>query len=76
MTTHPGPAQARVGDWIEARGLPGRPSRRGEIVELLGAPGHEHYRIRWDERHESIVYPADGVIVVSKRRRRRTTQQR
>ena len=52
-----------VGDSIEARGLHGHPSRRGEIVELLGSAEHRHYRVRWDEKHESIVYPADGVIV-------------
>ena len=55
----------RVGDWIEARGLHGQPSRRGEIVELLGSAGHEHYRVRWDEKHESIVYPTDGVIITT-----------
>jgi hypothetical protein len=54
---------ARVGDRIEARGLHRRPARRGEIVELLGSAGHEHYRVRWDERHESIVYPTEGVII-------------
>jgi hypothetical protein len=56
-------SMARVGDWIEARGLHGRPARRGEIVELLGSAGHEHYRVRWDEQHESIVYPTEGVII-------------
>jgi hypothetical protein len=55
---------ARVGDWLEARGIHGGPSRRGEITEILGRPGHEHFRVRWDEQHESIVYPADGVSVV------------
>lgn len=65
-------SKPRAGDWIEAHGLPGRPSRRGEIVELLGRPGHQHYRVRWDEQHESIVYPADGVIVVPRRGNRRT----
>ena len=59
--------KVRVGDWIEARGLHGHPSRRGEIVELLGSADHEHYRVRWDEKHESIVYPADGVIITSGR---------
>ena len=54
---------ARVGDRIEARGLHGQPSRRGEIVELLGTAGHEHYRVRWDDQHESIAYPTDGVII-------------
>lgn len=58
---------ARVGDMIEARGLHGAPSRRGKIVELLGSAGHRHYRVRWDEQHESIVYPADGVMVKPRR---------
>jgi hypothetical protein len=64
MTTKDRSFEAQVGDFLEARGIHGEPPRRGEIVELLGGPGHEHYRVRWDERHESIVYPADGVSVV------------
>ena len=56
-------AGAGVGDWIEPHGVHGQASRRGEIIEVLGREGHEHYRVRWDEQHESIVYPADGVIV-------------
>ena len=52
-----------MGDLVDARGIPGRPTRRGEIVELLGESGHEHYRVRWDESHESILYPADGVTI-------------
>jgi len=55
--------EPRVGDWIETRGVHGQSPRRGEIVELLGRPGHQHYRVRWDEQHESILYPTDGVIV-------------
>jgi Domain of unknown function (DUF1918) len=56
---------ARVGDMIETRGLRGRPPRQGEIVELLGDAERPHYRVRWDQEHESIVYPADGVIVIA-----------
>ena len=56
--------RARPGDWLEAHGIPGYPSRRGQIVEVLGRPGHERFRVRWDEQHESICYPADGVIVI------------
>jgi uncharacterized protein DUF1918 len=59
------PDAARVGDLIETRGLRGRPPRQGEIVELLGAAERPHYRVRWDREHESIVYPADGVIVTA-----------
>jgi hypothetical protein len=72
MTTEPTRrSPAHVGDWIEARGIYGQPPRRGEIVELLGHDRHERYRVRWDERHESIVYPADGVVIIPRRRRAR-----
>jgi len=54
----------KVGDWIETRGLHGQPARRGEILEVIGKDQHLRYRVRWDEKHESIVYPADGVMVV------------
>ena len=63
-------SKVRVGDWIEARGLHGQPSRRGEIIELLGQAEHEHYRVRWDEKHESIVYPADGVVITPRSKQR------
>jgi len=57
-------AGPQAGDCIEARGVHGQAPRRGEILEVLGREGHQHYRVRWDEQHESIVYPADGVIVI------------
>ena len=63
MATSSGKRNAAAGDWVEARGLPGQSSRRGEILEVMGQGDHEHYRVRWDERHESILYPSDGVIV-------------
>ena len=59
----PPAGKARVGDWVETHGLPGKPSRRGQIVELLGSAEHERFLVRWDERHESIVYPGAGVLV-------------
>jgi hypothetical protein len=64
MTTAKSPHEAQVGDWIEERGLHSGPSRRGQIVELLGREGHEHYHVRWDEQHESIVYPTEGVLII------------
>jgi hypothetical protein len=64
MNPNPSRIDAHAGDWLEAHGIPGKPPRRGEILEVLGRPGHERYRVRWDEKHESIVYPADGVSVV------------
>lgn len=55
---------ATAGDWIEVNVIGGGPSRRGQIVEVLGAPGHEHYRVRWDEEHESLHFPAQGTRVL------------
>jgi hypothetical protein len=69
MSTKNTPGAARVGDWLETRGIHGEPARRGQIVEILGEPGHEHYKVHWNEQHESIVYPADGVEVIHKKSR-------
>jgi hypothetical protein len=44
--------------------VPGQAPRRGQIVEVLGGPGHVHYRVRWDEHHESIFYPSEGTSVL------------
>ena len=54
----------RVGDWLEVAGVAGSPPRRGEIREILGVPGHTPFRVRWDEGHESLVYPADHEAIV------------
>jgi len=58
------PPATQVGDWVQARGIHGETAREGEIVEVIGRAGHEHYRVRWDEQHESILFPSDGVRVV------------
>jgi hypothetical protein len=65
---------AQPGDWLEAHDIHGGAGRVGQVVEVVGAPGHERYRVRWDEGHESIVYPADGVRVVRRARARRGSQ--
>ena len=56
---------ASVGDWVEVTGSAGEPLRRGQIIELLGGPGREHFQVRWDENQESMVFPRPGVRVVS-----------
>lgn len=59
-----GIAPVQVGDLIVVGGhRVGEPRRTGEILEVLGTPGHEHYRVQWDDGHEAIFYPgADAVI--------------
>lgn len=73
MTPERKTTSPHVGDWIEARGLHGQPPRRGEIIELLGRGQHQRYRVRWDEQHESILYPADGVLILTSQGRARHT---
>ncbi|HET9123444.1 MAG TPA: DUF1918 domain-containing protein [Solirubrobacteraceae bacterium] len=65
ITHHPERA-ARVGDWVQARGIHGGTPREGEIIEILGTGDHEHFRVRWDEQHESILYPSDGVMILAR----------
>jgi len=50
---------ADVGDEIIVDGIRiGEPARRGEILGVLGEPGHEHYLVRWDDNgHETIFFP-------------------
>ena len=54
----------RVGDWLEAHGIHGDGVRRGQIVDVLGWPGRWYFQVRWNEDHESMVFPrqVDRVI--------------
>jgi uncharacterized protein DUF1918 len=56
---HRAPAEAVAGDWIEVDGTRGASPRRGVILEVLGSGPHERFRVRWDEQHESLFYPAE-----------------
>ena len=56
--------RARPGDWVVVHGhTVGEHERAGLILEVLGTPGHEHYRVRWDEEHESIFYPGSDAMI-------------
>jgi len=35
----------------------------GEILEVLGKAGHEHYRVRRDDDHESVSYPSSDSTI-------------
>ena len=57
---------AHVGDRIlvESRKVGGG-RKPGEVVEVIHGAGGQHYRVRWDDSHESIVYPSSDASVVS-----------
>ena len=58
---------AKPGDVIvvEERHV-GERGRMGEIVEVLGEPGHEHYRVRWEDGPETIFYPTAGTATIKR----------
>ena len=41
----------------------GAPKQTLEIIEVLGSPGHMHYKVRWEDGHESFLYPSSDVHV-------------
>ena len=53
-----------VGDLIEIHGHRlGEHVRLGEIVEVLGEGESKHYRVRWDDGHESIFTPGSDAVI-------------
>ncbi len=64
---------ASVGDIIEITGhTVGDAPRTAEILEVLGAEGHEHFRVRWEDGHESIFFPGEDAHIVRPKARKAT----
>jgi len=56
--------RTHAGDLIEIHGHRlGETARTGEILEVLGAGEHEHYRVRWEDGHESIFTPGSDAAI-------------
>jgi hypothetical protein len=61
---------AEIGDLIEIHGHKiGETARTGEILEVLGTGEHEHYRVRWEDGHESIFTPGSDAGIRHLQRR-------
>lgn len=57
-------SEARVGDLLEVAGhRVGEAARLGEIIEVIGVAEHVHYRVRWEDEHETVLYPGEDVVV-------------
>lgn len=57
--THPHP-----GDLVEVVGhAVGDAPRSGEILEVLGEPAHPHFRVRWEDGHETVLFPGSDVVI-------------
>ena len=70
-------SSAAIGDVIMIGGHHvGEGRRMGEILEVIGDPDNEHYRVRWEDGRETLFYPStDATIQKGKGRRRRTGTQ-
>jgi hypothetical protein len=61
MTAAP---RTEMGDLIVVHGHRlGESSRSGEILEVLGTTEHEHYRVRWEDGHESVFTPGSDAVI-------------
>ena len=55
---------AKTGDRIVVESAHiGQPRREGEVLEVVRGE-REHYRVRWDDGHESIYFPSSDCRVV------------
>jgi hypothetical protein len=55
--------QGKVGDRVNMESeRSGQSPREGVILEVLGAGEGAHYRVRWDDGHETTFYPSAGSI--------------
>jgi hypothetical protein len=52
---------AEVGDRIQVESEQvGKPSREGEIIEVIQGQVAVRYRVRWEDGHETIFSPGTG----------------
>jgi hypothetical protein len=56
--------RAAAGDRLVVRGHhQGEPQRDGEILKVLGEDGAPPYLVRWEDGHESEVFPGSDMFV-------------
>ena len=60
--------QGRPGDEIVVDGVhTGDLKREGEILEVETRDGVVHYKVRWDDGHETIFFPGPTAHVINLR---------
>jgi hypothetical protein len=58
------PGRAVVGDVLVITGhRVGEPQQLAEILEVLGEPGHQRFRVRWEDGRETTIYPGSDAVV-------------
>jgi hypothetical protein len=55
---------AHIGDEIVVKGRHvGEEDRKGMVIEVHGAGGAPPYLVRWEDGHESVLFPSSGTVV-------------
>jgi len=58
------PLRAEPGDRLVVRGhRQGEPERDAEVLKVLGENGAPPYLVRWEDGHESEVFPGSDVFI-------------
>ena len=58
------PMDAQIGDRITIdSNRVGGGQRRGEIVDIIAGAAGLHYRVRWDDGHETTFFPSSDATV-------------
>jgi hypothetical protein len=56
--------QATIGDTLHIRGkVVGQSEHTAEIIEVLGANGNPPFRVRYEDDHESVIFPGPDAVV-------------
>ncbi len=64
MTSSDTPLHARPGDRLVVRGHhQGEPQRDAEVLKALGDEGGPPYLVRWEDGHETEVFPGSDVFI-------------
>jgi hypothetical protein len=62
----------QIGDRLHVHGtVVGQPDRTGEIIEVRGGDGGPPYLVRFDDGHETLVYPGPDAVIESREHSRR-----
>lgn len=57
----------RIGDRLLVHGnIVGQPDRQGEIIEVRGEDGGPPFLVRFDDGHETLVYPGPDAVIEPK----------
>ena len=57
--------EGKVGDRVILESeRTGQTARAGEILEVLGAGEGVHYRVRWEDGHETTIFPSGGSMTI------------